>query len=168
MAFCISIPSFSDSVTAPSLSQTYFSLSRRPSNFIHFLNLSLPIRPPCLCRASNSQPGPLPKQSASTSSKKRKKKGKGDTKVFNPTDVEVVDDFSVDEAGPSSSTSNSSYLSYHPSTLPKPPAGFVLDDHGKVLMASNKRIATMVRFLSQFPLGGFVLNWYHFTAPLFT
>lgn len=82
MAFCISIPSFSDSVTAPSLSQTYFSLSRRPSNFIHFLNLSLPIRPPCLCRASNSQPGPLPKQSASTSSKKRKKKGKGDTKVL--------------------------------------------------------------------------------------
>ncbi|CAK9316406.1 unnamed protein product [Citrullus colocynthis] len=152
MAFCISIPSFSDSVTAPSPSQTYFSLSRRPSNFIHFLNLSLPIRPPCRCRASNSQPGPLSKQSASTSSKKRKKKGKGDTKVFNPTDVEVVDDFSVDEAGPSSSTSNSSYLSHHPSTLPKPPAGFVLDGHGKVLMASNKRIAIMVDPLNNLPL----------------
>lgn len=157
MALCISIPSFSDSVTAPSLSQTYFSLSRRrPSNFIHFLNLSLPNRPPCLCRASNSQPGPFPKQSASASSKKRKKKDKGDSKVFNPNNFEVVDDFSFDDAGPSSSTSTSTYLSYHPSTLPKPPAGFVLDDHGKVLMASNKRIATMVTFFSQFPHGGFV------------
>ncbi|KAL0535771.1 hypothetical protein IC582_024696 [Cucumis melo] len=153
MALCISIPSFSDSVTAPSLSQTYFSLSRRrPSNFIHFLNLSLPNRPPCLCRASNSQPGPFPKQSASASSKKRKKKDKGDSKVFNPNNFEVVDDFSFDDAGPSSSTSTSTYLSYHPSTLPKPPAGFVLDDHGKVLMASNKRIATMVDPLNNLPL----------------
>ncbi|XP_011649452.1 uncharacterized protein LOC101207357 isoform X2 [Cucumis sativus] len=153
MALCISIPSFSDSATAPSLSQTYFSLSRRrPSNFIHFLNLSLPNRPPRLCRASNSQPGPFPKQSASASSKKRKKKDKGDSKVFNPTHIEVVDDFSFDDAGPSSSTSNSTYSSYHPSTLPKPPAGFVLDDHGKVLMASNKRIATMVDPLNNLPL----------------
>lgn len=28
--------------------------------------------------------------------------------------------------------------------LPKPPAGFVLDPHGRVLMASPKRIATIV------------------------
>ncbi|XP_023512665.1 uncharacterized protein LOC111777348 [Cucurbita pepo subsp. pepo] len=152
MALCISIPSFLDSVTASSLSRKYFSLRRRPSNSVRFLNLSLPTWPLCICRASNSQPGPSPKQSASTASKKRKKKGKGDTKVFNPRDIEVEDDFSVDEAGPSSSTSNSSYLSYHPTTLPKPPAGFVLDDHGKVLMASNKRIATMVDPLNNLPL----------------
>ncbi|XP_022157761.1 uncharacterized protein LOC111024390 isoform X3 [Momordica charantia] len=142
----ISIPSLSDSTAAPSLFHTFSSLKWRPSpsNSIHFLNPSSPTLRPCLCRAANSQPGPLPKQSSSAAPKKRKKKGKGDTKVFNPSDLEAVEDFSVDEAGPSSSSSDSSYLSYHPTTLPKPPAGFVLDDHGKVLMASTKRIATMV------------------------
>lgn len=42
----------------------------------------------------------------------------------------------------------------HPSTLPKPPAGFVLEDHGRVLLASNKRIATIVStfFYFLFPL----------------
>ncbi|RRT62705.1 hypothetical protein B296_00026025 [Ensete ventricosum] len=33
----------------------------------------------------------------------------------------------------------------HSSPLPKPPAGFVLDDHGRVLLASSKRIVTIVR-----------------------
>lgn len=33
----------------------------------------------------------------------------------------------------------------HSSPLPKPPAGFVLDDHGRVLLASKKRIVTIVR-----------------------
>ncbi|RWW22559.1 hypothetical protein BHE74_00011655 [Ensete ventricosum] len=32
----------------------------------------------------------------------------------------------------------------HSSPLPKPPAGFVLDDHGRVLLASSKRIVTIV------------------------
>ncbi|XP_022157760.1 uncharacterized protein LOC111024390 isoform X2 [Momordica charantia] len=150
----ISIPSLSDSTAAPSLFHTFSSLKWRPSpsNSIHFLNPSSPTLRPCLCRAANSQPGPLPKQSSSAAPKKRKKKGKGDTKVFNPSDLEAVEDFSVDEAGPSSSSSDSSYLSYHPTTLPKPPAGFVLDDHGKVLMASTKRIATMVDPLNNLPL----------------
>ncbi|KAI0519687.1 hypothetical protein KFK09_007142 [Dendrobium nobile] len=34
--------------------------------------------------------------------------------------------------------------SSHLSPLPKPPAGFVLDDHGRVLLASNKRITTIL------------------------
>ncbi|KZV52353.1 hypothetical protein F511_22556 [Dorcoceras hygrometricum] len=36
--------------------------------------------------------------------------------------------------------------------LPKPPAGFVLDDHGRVLMASNKRIVTIVDSTNNHPL----------------
>ncbi|RRT54018.1 hypothetical protein B296_00007848 [Ensete ventricosum] len=32
----------------------------------------------------------------------------------------------------------------HPSPLPKPPAGFLLDQHGRVLLAASKRIATIV------------------------
>ncbi|CAD5178642.1 unnamed protein product [Musa acuminata subsp. malaccensis] len=31
----------------------------------------------------------------------------------------------------------------HPSPLPKPPAGFLLDQHGRVLLAASKRIATI-------------------------
>lgn len=35
-----------------------------------------------------------------------------------------------------------------PSPLPKPPAGFVLDEHGRVLLASSKRITTIVHYAS--------------------
>lgn len=41
---------------------------------------------------------------------------------------------------------------YIPSPLPKPPAGFVLDPHGNVLMASSKRIATLVDSSNNLPL----------------
>ncbi|CAN4080698.1 unnamed protein product [Withania somnifera] len=41
---------------------------------------------------------------------------------------------------------------YHPLPLPKPPAGFVVDEQGTVLMASNKRIATIVDSTNNFPL----------------
>lgn len=46
--------------------------------------------------------------------------------------------------------SDSRSLGYYATPLPKPPAGFVVDDHGKVLMASNKRIATIVSSFSMF------------------
>ncbi|XP_058099712.1 uncharacterized protein LOC131244067 [Magnolia sinica] len=48
----------------------------------------------------------------------------------------------VDEAGPTS----------HPSPLPKPPAGFILDAHGRVIAASPKRIATIVDATNNLPL----------------
>lgn len=41
---------------------------------------------------------------------------------------------------------------YQPLPLPKPPAGFVVDEQGKVLMASNKRIVTLVDPSNNFPL----------------
>lgn len=50
-------------------------------------------------------------------------------------------------------------LRYRPSALPKPPAGFVLDSHGRVLMASSKRIATMVNpTCSSFSLNSFFFS----------
>lgn len=50
-------------------------------------------------------------------------------------------------------------LRYRPSALPKPPAGFVLDSHGRVLMASSKRIATIVNpTCSSFSLNSFFSN----------
>lgn len=40
----------------------------------------------------------------------------------------------------------------HPSPLPKPPAGFVLDGNGRILLVSNKRIATIVDATNNLPL----------------
>lgn len=40
----------------------------------------------------------------------------------------------------------------HSSPLPKPPVGFVLNDQGRILMASNKRIATIVDDTNNLPL----------------
>ncbi|XP_020592735.1 uncharacterized protein LOC110033173 [Phalaenopsis equestris] len=42
--------------------------------------------------------------------------------------------------------------SRHPSPVPKPPAGFVLDDCGRVLFTCNKRIATIVDATNDLPL----------------
>ncbi|KAG6529911.1 hypothetical protein ZIOFF_012128 [Zingiber officinale] len=39
-----------------------------------------------------------------------------------------------------------------PSPLPKPPAGFVLDEHGRVLLASSKRITTIIDATNNLPL----------------
>lgn len=63
------------------------------------------------------------------------------------SDVEIVeetDDYNDDGSSSSSITTRS--LAYHPPPLPKPPAGFVVDDTGRVLMASNKRLVTIVSF----------------------
>ncbi|KAL6223243.1 hypothetical protein ACLB2K_006631 [Fragaria x ananassa] len=75
---------------------------------------------------------------------KGKKKRKG--KDVSISKIEIVDD----DFGGEDSDSRS--LGYHPTPLPKPPAGFVVDDHGRVLMASSKRIASIVDPTNNFPL----------------
>uniref|UniRef100_A0A1D1YEV1 Protein KIAA0664 n=1 Tax=Anthurium amnicola TaxID=1678845 RepID=A0A1D1YEV1_9ARAE len=52
----------------------------------------------------------------------------------------------------SPSTSNLPVRQNRPSPLPKPPAGFIVDAHGKVLLASSKRIATIVDLTNNLPL----------------
>lgn len=111
-----------------------------------------------MCRAAKSQTEPVKKRSSSAGNKRKKKKGKAgadddDSRALELSDVEIVDDFSVVEDGVvedgpsiSSSSSNASFA-YHPISMPKPPAGFVVDDQGKVLMASYKRLATLVSVL---------------------
>ncbi|KAL2504696.1 hypothetical protein Adt_20317 [Abeliophyllum distichum] len=66
----------------------------------------------------------------------------------------IEDDFEIKKSGFEvlQSPSPSEELPYQPLPLPKPPAGFVLDDQGRVLMASNKRIATIVDSTNNFPL----------------
>ncbi|XP_065874570.1 uncharacterized protein [Euphorbia lathyris] len=103
-----------------------------------------------ICLATRSQTGPVNKHSSSQSSssagntsKKKKKKTKSSTS--NLRDVEILKDGDVHVDDFSDSNSSSSSLSYHPTTpLPNPPAGFVVDGTGRVLMASQKRLATIV------------------------
>ncbi|KDP44670.1 hypothetical protein JCGZ_19485 [Jatropha curcas] len=117
--------------------------------------ISLPVLP--ISQATRSQTGPLKKRSsASTPSsastgKKKKKKGKSDA-PNHLRDVQIIKaDDNIDND--SYSYSNSRSLPYHPNTpLPKAPAGFVVDETGRVLMASNKRIATLVDSSNNYPL----------------
>lgn len=98
-------------------------------------------------------------ETTSNKKKKKKKSGGGDDNVRALTlnDVEVVDGFGgggvgVDDDGYENESSSGSVSRYQPLPLPKPPAGFVVDDQGRVLMASNKRIVTIVDSTNNFPL----------------
>lgn len=112
--------------------------------------------------APKSKTGPTSRQRSSSAAantkkkKKRKEKTAGESlEDLECNDVEIVDDYRQDDELSSSSLSNSnsrSLSSYHPPPLPKPPAGFVVDDAGRVLIASNKRIATIVDSTNSSPL----------------
>ncbi|KAK4373676.1 hypothetical protein RND71_009060 [Anisodus tanguticus] len=91
------------------------------------------------CFAAKQQTGPVKKRT-SPNTKKKNKPSNFDANV-GEIDVEV------EEKGLQQSSER-----YHPLPLPKPPAGFVLDEQGRVLMASNKRIATIVDSTNNFPL----------------
>lgn len=70
-------------------------------------------------------------------------------------DVEIVeenDDFDEGSSSSSSTSTTTRSLAYYSHPLPKPPAGFVVDEPGRVLMASNKRIATIVDSVNNNPL----------------
>ncbi|ONI14381.1 hypothetical protein PRUPE_4G278200 [Prunus persica] len=109
-----------------------------------------------VCAAAKSQTGPVKKRSPSGTNNNKKKKrkggGGGDSEDLSLSDVEIVDNLGAGGVGSSGSGSSSRSLGFHPTPLPKPPAGFVVDDHGKVLMASSKRIASIVDPTNNFPL----------------
>lgn len=80
-------------------------------------------------------------------SKKRKKKGKSvnleeNWKLREADAVLEEEDYDDDDGS----------LANCPPTIPKPPAGFVIDETGRVLMASKKRIATVVDPTNNSPL----------------
>ncbi|CAA7025547.1 unnamed protein product [Microthlaspi erraticum] len=108
--------------------------------------------------ALNPQTG-QPTKKASTgggsnsTNKKRKKKGKSasppikeDWELRDAADALAALDEDDDDEDASLATFNS------PPTIPKPPAGFVIDETGRVLMASKKRIATVVDPTNNSPL----------------
>ncbi|MQM14514.1 hypothetical protein Taro_047447 [Colocasia esculenta] len=65
------------------------------------------------------------------------------------------------EVLPNPKPSNVPVRQNHPSPLPKPPAGFVVDPHGKVLLVSSKRIATVVDSTSNLPLECVIRRVFH-------
>ncbi|KAK4567100.1 hypothetical protein RGQ29_003083 [Quercus rubra] len=98
-----------------------------------------------LCNAAPKPPtGPNSKTKTKTKTKTKKKK-KSNNKGLDFSNVEVVNDDDDDD-------DNGEGLSDAP--LPKPPAGFVVDDHGRLVMASppSKRITTIVDPMNNLPL----------------
>jgi len=60
------------------------------------------------------------------------------------------DAFEEDDDADYSSSSSSLATFNSPPTIPKPPAGFVINETGRVLMASKKRITTVVSLKCHF------------------
>ncbi|TXG60283.1 hypothetical protein EZV62_014856 [Acer yangbiense] len=142
---------YSMSFSSPATNLCPTHIHKHP--FLSFpLSISVPNQNPttkltlqlCLA-AAKSQTGPVKK----TNNRKKKKKVKNDVEIVDD-DVEIV----VDEAIESS---DSGSFGYQPTPLPKPPAGFVVDDTGRVLMASNKRIATIVSSFFHFSFAQIVI-----------
>lgn len=129
---------FSISITSANVWCSHFHIHKRPFVSFPVSNLNFVKLSPQLCLAaaksqSQSQTGTGgPVKKRSPNKKKKKKSRTEQTSLqelsFNDVDVESLND---DE-------------NYAPTPLPKPPAGFVVDDTGRALLASDKRIATIV------------------------
>ncbi|GMJ03911.1 hypothetical protein like AT4G33480 [Hibiscus trionum] len=152
MASSISFPSTPPPSFFPSLHHKYpfpsFPISL-PNNTS--ASTLLPLR-----FASKSQAGgPVEKPSNKKRSKGKRDYVDDDFKVLSVRDVEIVEgnvDVNQRLASVSSTTNTTRSLPYHPQSLPKPPAGFLLDDTGRILKVSNKRVATIVDSVNNNPL----------------
>lgn len=129
---------FSTASTASNLFTIIHSSHSHPKfNRVSF-SLSLPDNVPSSsrsvsCYAATKPPSrPVKKRPNSNSTKKKK----SDNRTIVNDDVDIVEDRGM--------SSHSQFDSFQPLPLPKPPAGFILDEQGRVVMASNKRIATIV------------------------
>ncbi|XP_076955859.1 uncharacterized protein LOC143630838 [Bidens hawaiensis] len=95
-------------------------------------------------KQQQQQSGPVKKRQSSNPNKKPPVKKPSKKKGFG----EDIDEYEET----SSSSSSSSKVRYQPLPLPKPPAGFLVDDQGRVVAVSDRRIATIVDPANNFPL----------------
>uniref|UniRef100_A0A2N9ECU3 Uncharacterized protein n=1 Tax=Fagus sylvatica TaxID=28930 RepID=A0A2N9ECU3_FAGSY len=145
---------YSSSSTSRSWNLSFFNYSHPLPQFATSLALPIPNSTTTLrlnlrltlCRAA-PKPQTGPNNKTKMLKKKKKKKNSKD-EGLDFTNVEVVnadDDF--DDIG-------EGVLGSNDAPLPKPPAGFVVDDHGRLVMASppSKRITTIVDPINNLPL----------------
>ncbi|KAL2347196.1 hypothetical protein Fmac_001196 [Flemingia macrophylla] len=101
--------------------------------FFASLFLPIPTPRPIICRGSESPTVPPKKRSSNNSKKKNN----------NQSNAIAADSKTVSVPPP---------LPSLPTSLPKPPAGFVVDERGEVLSASRDRLATLVDPANNLPL----------------
>ncbi|AEE86232.1 hypothetical protein AtNW77_Chr4g0312371 [Arabidopsis thaliana] len=157
---------FSYSLTSPSPNSTLsYSSTHQFLNPSSSFPVSLSVSSPkntrhlrlLITSALNPQTG-QPTKKASTGSdksstnKKRKKKGKIAKPVEDWELRDSEDAFEEDDDADYSSSSSSLATFNSPPTIPKPPAGFVINETGRVLMASKKRITTVIDPTNNSPL----------------
>ncbi|KAI3814340.1 hypothetical protein L1987_19092 [Smallanthus sonchifolius] len=98
----------------------------------------------CFAAKQQQQSGPVKKRQSSSNNKKpvknKSKNGSGFKKGFGVNEEENEE------------TGSSSKVRYQALPLPKPPAGFLVDDQGKVIAVSDRRIAAIVDPANNFPL----------------
>ncbi|KAJ9536904.1 hypothetical protein OSB04_029637 [Centaurea solstitialis] len=75
---------------------------------------------------------------------KKNSKNGGSSGGFNKGFGGIEDEGEDDGDGDGEVMSSSSKVRYQPLPLPKPPAGFIVDDQGRVVAVSDRRIATIV------------------------
>ncbi|CAH9070307.1 unnamed protein product [Cuscuta europaea] len=93
--------------------------------------------------AAKQQTGPVKKR---TNLKTKKKRSPSSSSIVDAD--EIYEDFELEPNNGAPPPSEG----YHPLPLPKPPAGFVLDEEGRVLMVSEKRLVTIVDPTNNSPL----------------
>ncbi|XP_043719735.1 uncharacterized protein LOC122667517 isoform X2 [Telopea speciosissima] len=118
-------------------------------SFPTFTSLSISICGSSSCSSTNNsfrvtRCGAAKQQNGSSVKKRQRAPPKKKSSAPKTVDVDTGDGDSADSGALSQP--------YQLLPLPKPPAGFVLDDNGKVLMASSKRIASIVDSTSNLPL----------------
>ncbi|RZC94448.1 hypothetical protein C5167_026177, partial [Papaver somniferum] len=146
LLFPLSSPS-----TNPKTSSLFISLQNQkglPQISLYSTDSYNPSRPSQIPKASAKPQNRNSSSSNNSSTKKRPppRKKNPPSKTFNVNDT---DDDGYESEDKIPATHSKAYI---PSPLPKPPAGFVLDPHGNVLMASSKRIATLVDSSNNLPL----------------
>jgi hypothetical protein len=99
---------------------------------------------PIICSSSNVQPK---KHSSSSSTKNKNKNLTNNDKKKKKKNNNYKSNVEISDSN-STSTSKSSLPPHVPTPLPKPPAGFIVDDTGKLLSSSNDQLATLVSFIS--------------------
>ncbi|XP_027338606.1 uncharacterized protein LOC113852508 [Abrus precatorius] len=140
-------------MAAPTLNG-FPSSMRVESSFLHSkldqarffsVTLRIPKLRPIICCASKSSTVPPKKRSSPSSNRSRNNNNNNNNKKNSKSKDSVT-------VSDSNSISDSSFPPQLPTSLPKPPTGFVLDERGKVLSASVDRLATLVDPANNLPL----------------